>query len=250
MNESTTSIADQSADENVISVLQSKVDYLTEAHGHKTALELLRVMIEEEFVGKIAAVSSFGADSAVLLHLIATISKGTPVIFLETGKHFPETLEYRERLVSHLGLTNVRDEKPVASQITEDDPTGELWKINTDYCCYLRKSLPLERSLDPFDAWITGRKRFQSESREQLASIELVGEQIKINPLAGWDVVQLKEYFVSLDLPKHPLSVKGYPSIGCAPCTRPVEVGRDARSGRWEDSEKTECGIHKTVRTR
>lgn len=250
MSENTTSIADQSAEKNVASVLQSKVEHLTEMHGDKTALELLRVMIEEEFVGKIAAVASFGADSAILLHLIATISKGTPVIFLETGKHFPETLEYREHLVSHFGLTNVRDEKPVASQITEDDPTGELWKINTDYCCYLRKVLPLERSLDPFDAWITGRKRFQSESREKLASIELVGEQIKINPLAGWHSAQLKEYFVSLDLPKHPLSVRGYPSIGCAPCTKPVEAGEDERSGRWADSDKTECGIHKAVRVR
>ena len=250
MSESTTSIADQSAEKNVISVLQSKVDHLTEAHGDKTAQELVRVMIEEEFVGKIAAVSSFGAESAVLLHLIATIFKGTPVIFLETGKHFPETLEYRERLVSHFGLTNVRDEKPIASEITENDPAGELWRINTDYCCYLRKVLPLERSIDPFEAWITGRKRFQSESREQLATIELVGEQIKINPLAAWDAAQLKEYVVSLDLPKHPLSVRGYPSIGCAPCTKPVEAGGGERSGRWAGSKKTECGIHKAVRAR
>jgi len=226
-------------------LLDSKVNRLIALHGEKNATDLLRTMMEEEFLGKIAVVSSFGAESAVLLDLVASISKETPVIFLETGKHFPETLEYRERLVSHLGLTNVRDEKPGGSQIKGDDPEGELWRINTDYCCHLRKVLPLEKSLEPFEAWITGRKRFQSDTRVKLAGIELDGKHIKINPLAGWNSVRIKEHFVLRDLPKHPLSLSGYPSIGCAPCTKPVEVGRGPRSGRWAGSQKTECGIHK-----
>ncbi len=176
------------------SPLELKLNQLRLLHGDKDAVELLRVMIQDEFPGKIAVVSSFGAESAVLLSLVAKISKETPVIFLETGKHFPETLIYRERLVSHLGLSNVRDEKPRRSEIEEDDPEGELWHLNTDYCCHLRKVLPLERSLEPFEAWITGRKRFQSNSREDLESIELNGNHIKINPLSEWDAHQLKEY--------------------------------------------------------
>ena len=227
--------------------LSSKVGRLIALHGEKSTRDLLRTMIEEEFLGKIAVVSSFGIESAVLLDLVAKISKEIPVIFLETGKHFPETLEYRDSLVSHLGLKNVRDEKPRASQIKDDDPDGELWRVNTDYCCHVRKVLPLERSLEPFEAWITGRKRFQSDTRVKLAAIEQDGRHIKINPLAGWDSTQLQEYFVSRDLPKHPLSYIGYPSIGCAPCTTPVGAGEDPRSGRWADSQKTECGIHKAI---
>lgn len=235
----------EQGDKNDIgSTHNSRVDHLRALHGKKDALELLTVIIEEEFCGRIAAVSSFGAESAVLLSLIAKVSKTIPVIFLETGKHFPETLEYRDLLVSDLGLTNVRDEKPSSSKIAEDDPDGELWRFNTDYCCHIRKVLPLQRSLDPFDAWITGRKRFQSESREDLQSIELVGKQIKINPLATWDSAQIREYFLSHNLPRHPLTLTNYLSIGCAPCTKPVELGGDQRSGRWADQDKTECGIH------
>ena len=247
MSQNISLASDGMEEENIGSMLRSKVSDLTALHGHKNGLEILRVMIEEEFAGKIAGVSSFGAESVVLLDLIATIAKDTPIVFLETGKHFPETLEYKNRLISYLGLTNVRDEKPAATEIEEDDPKGELWSINSDYCCHLRKVLPLERSLEPFEAWITGRKQFQSDTREGLASIELVGKHIKINPLARWDSVQLKDYFVSRKLPKHPLSLKGYPSIGCAPCTKPVQPGENERAGRWADSEKTECGIHKAA---
>mgnify|MGYP002824807652 CR=1 FL=1 len=247
MSESIKSMGDQGGDQRVGSVLQSKVDRLRVLHGYKSGVELLRAMMEEEFPGKIAVVSAFGTESAVLLDLIGSISKTIPIIFLDTGKHFPETLEYRERLISHLGLTNVRSQEPADSEINEDDPKGELWRINADYCCHLRKVLPLERVLEPFDAWITGRKRFQTGSRKRLESIELVGKHIKINPLAAWGVTQLKEYFGLRNLPKHPLSLRGYPSVGCAPCTQPIEAGEDQRSGRWGDSEKTECGIHKAA---
>ena len=149
--------------------------------------------------------------------------------------------------MSHLGLTNVRSEKPFSSHIGEDDPEGELWRFNPDYCCHIRKVLPLDKSLAPFDAWITGRKRFQTESREQLQTIELVGKQIKINPLATWNSAQLKEYFATHNLPKHPLTIQDYLSIGCAPCTKPVALGAEQRSGRWVGEEKTECGIHQTT---
>ena len=225
--------------------LQARLEHLRKVYGQKDAKGLLASMIEEEFSGKIAAVSSFGAESAVLLSLISKVSKETPIIFLETGKHFSETLEYKDLLVSSLGLTNVRSVRPSRAHLVKDDPQGELWRINTDYCCHIRKVLPLEKSLDSFEAWITGRKRFQSESREELQTIELIGKQIKINPLATWNSAQLKEYFVTHNLPKHPLILKNYLSIGCAPCTNPVALGGEQRSGRWADKEKTECGIHR-----
>ena len=247
MSETTIPELEEGNQLDLVSTLQSRLDHLRSLYGKKDAHGLLTSMIEEEFCGRITAVSSFGAESAVLLSLVSKVSKSIPIIFIETGKHFPETLEYRDRLVSHLGLTNIQTAKPSSSQIIEDDPDGELWRINTDYCCHIRKVLPLEKILEPFDAWITGRKRFQNESRGQLENIELVGKQIKINPLAMWGSAQLKEYFIEHDLPKHPLTLKNYLSIGCAPCTRPVEVGGDQRSGRWADREKTECGIHRAT---
>ena len=231
----------------IASNLQARLEQLRKLYGQKDAEGLLTSMIEEEFSGKIAAVSSFGAESAVLLSLISKVSKETPIIFLETGKHFSETLEYKDLLVSSLGLTNVRSVRPSSAHLVEDDPRGELWRINSDYCCHIRKVLPLEKSLDSFEAWITGRKRFQSESREELQTIELIGKQIKITPLATWNSAQLKEYFVTHNLPKHPLILKNYLSIGCAPCTSPVALGGDQRSGRWANEEKTECGIHRAT---
>ncbi|MBT07301.1 MAG: phosphoadenylyl-sulfate reductase [Rhodospirillaceae bacterium] len=248
MNENTIPKLEQDDHVDLASIRRAGLEErLRKLHGEKDAAALLRSMIKEEFPGKIAAVCSFGAESAVLLSLIAEVSKEIPIIFLETGKHFRETLEYRDHLASHLGLTNVRSVKPSTAEIIDDDPEGKLWRINADYCCHIRKVVPLERSIDPFDAWITGRKRFQSKSRGQLQSIELVGKHIKINPLANWDTVQLKEYFIARNLPRHPLTLKNYFSIGCAPCTKPVEVGGEQRSGRWADSGKTECGIHRAT---
>ena len=247
MSEKIISEFEQDDHGDITSSLQLKLEHLRNLYEQKDAEGLLTSMIEKEFLGKIAAVSSFGADSAVLLSLISKVSKETPIIFLETGKHFPETLEYRDLLISKLGLTNVRSVKPSSADLIEDDPRGELWNINTDYCCHIRKVLPLEKSLDSFEAWITGRKRFQSRSREQLQTFELIGKQIKVNPLATWNSAQLKEYFVKHNLPKHPLILKNYLSIGCAPCTSPVTVGCDQRSGRWADKKKTECGIHRAT---
>ena len=204
---------------------------------------ILRAAIEH-FGDKVALVSSFGSESAVLLHMAAQIKPDIPVLFLDTGMLFGQTLDYRKQLVARLGLTDVRDLRPQFQDLAIHDPGGDLWKTNTDACCNIRKVLPLDRALDGFDGWITGRKRFQGGDRLRLQVVEQGETQIKFNPLANWTKEQLDAYAVEHDLPPHPLVAFGYPSIGCWPCTAPVEEGGDTRTGRWAGSDKTECGIH------
>ncbi len=202
------------------------------------------VLAGRHFAGRTAVVTSFGAESAVLLHLVAGIEPRTPVIFLETGKLFPETLAYRDLLVERLGLADVRSVKPDAAALLAADPTGDLWRRDPDRCCALRKVEPLARALQGFAAWINGRKRYQAEGRSNLPLAERVDGRIKLNPLANWTVADVDRYFVEHRLPRHPLEEKGYRSIGCEPCTTPTSPDEDARAGRWRGSEKTECGIH------
>ena len=204
---------------------------------------ILRAAIEL-FGDKVALVSSFGSESAVLLHMAAQIKPDIPVLFLDTGMLFGQTLDYRKSLVAKLGLTDVRDLRPQFQDLAIHDPAGDLWKTSTDACCNIRKVLPLDRALDGFDGWITGRKRFQGGDRMRLQVVEQGESQIKFNPLANWTKEQLDTYAVEHDLPPHPLVAFGYPSIGCWPCTAPVEEGGDTRAGRWAGSDKTECGIH------
>lgn len=207
--------------------------------------DLLSTIMGANHFGSIAAVSSFGADSAVLLALIAEVDPSIPVLFLETGKHFQETLDYVETMRRRLGLMEVRLIGPHPSDISRADPDGELWQSSTDACCDIRKVVPLARALSGFDSWISGRKRFHGADRTGISSVEWTEGKFKINPLAHWSPDEIKSEFISRDLPEHSLVSQGYPSIGCAPCTRPVEPGEDARAGRWADSDKTECGIHK-----
>lgn len=209
--------------------------------------ELLRPLIRQEFPGRIALVSSFGAESAVLLHMIAQIDPETPVIFLDTGKLFEETLEHRDRLVNALGLRDVRTIQPREHDTDNLDPKGSLWQHAPDLCCQIRKVEPLERALQGFQAWITGRKRFHGTTRSSLPSIEMADWRVKVNPLANWSPTDVSTYMKENDLPAHPLVALGFPSIGCAPCTSPVREGDDVRSGRWAGEEKTECGIHWTA---
>ena len=217
---------------------------LASKHAGDDALEILRAAIKDEFPDKIALVSSFGAESAVLLHLVSEIDKSLPVIFLETGKHFAQTLSYRKKLSSRLGLTNVRDIRPSKESLTFRDPGGDLWKHDADACCTLRKVEPLTSALDEFDAWITGRKQFHGGGRLNLPAFEASPTHIKVNPLARWSKDDIDAYVKKNDLPPHPLVAQGYPSIGCWPCTHPAAEGEDVRAGRWRGAAKTECGIH------
>lgn len=213
-------------------------------HSGDDALEILRVAITEEFSGRIALVSSFGAESAALLHLVSEIDKSLPVIFLDTGKHFAQTLSYRKKLAARLGLTDVRDIHPDAESLRVRDPSGDLWKRDADACCTLRKVEPLSPALSGFDAWITGRKQFHGGTRLNLPAFEASSTHIKVNPLARWSKDDIDAYFEEHELPAHPLVAQGYPSIGCWPCTHPAAAGDDIRAGRWRGAAKTECGIH------
>jgi len=214
--------------------------------GTDTA-EMMAALLGEKMLGEVAAVSSFGAESAVLLHLIAQADPATPVLFIDTGKHFPETLAYGGDLVARLGLTDLRILTPDAATIVARDENGLRWSYDPDGCCEIRKVLPLDAALAGFDASITGRKGFQSSSRAGLPRFELDGERLKVNPLASWTKHDLDAYFAAHDLPRHPLEAEGYPSIGCAPCTSKVRPGEDPRSGRWRGWDKVECGIHTSL---
>ncbi|WGJ13939.1 phosphoadenylyl-sulfate reductase [Methylocapsa sp. D3K7] len=211
--------------------------------GLETA-EFLRVVIKDLFPDRIALVSSFGADSAVLLHMVAQIDKATPVLFIDTRVLFEETLAYRDELVAHLGLEKVISIGPKPALLAAEDPENFLWASNPDRCCEIRKVLPLAEALEGYDAWITGRKRFQAQSRGELALLESEGGRIKVNPLAHWPAVKILDYLDAFDLPHHPLVDKGFLSIGCMPCTSPVKPGEDPRAGRWRGKAKVECGLH------
>jgi len=206
---------------------------------------LLAAALRGAIGGRVAVVSSFGTESAVVLALVAAIDRTAPVIFLDTGKHFPETLAYRDALVTHLGLTDSRLVAPLAEDVAQFDPSGRLWNTAPDQCCFLRKVMPLDRALIGFSGWITGRKRYHGDTRAMLPRIEAVDGRIKINPLSDWSPSEIRAAFVALGLPRHPLVARGYPSIGCAPCTQPAAPGSSPRSGRWQGSGKVECGIHR-----
>jgi phosphoadenosine phosphosulfate reductase len=223
----------------------------------KTPL-LLHAMIKEEFRSNIALLTSFGADAGLLLSLVAEVDPATPVLFLETGKHFPETLDYARTLTSHLGLKDVRWLKPDPTLLNRTDPTGELWQSQPNRCCWLRKVEPLNRAIEEmgFLALITGRKRYQTPERASMHAIELDDKGVfRINPLADWSRDDQREAVIARGIPTHPLVVKGYKSIGCAPCTLPVGEGEDDRAGRWahtvgiENEQKAECGIHVPAET-
>lgn len=222
----------------------SRIDQLSHDYASLESLELLEHMIGNEFKGRIALVSSFGSEAVVLLDLVSRVDSATPIIFLNTRKLFGETLKYRDQLAEKLGLTNIITVKPDEADVEAEDRNGLLWTRNTDSCCDLRKVRPLARTMNGYDAWITGRKRFQSQSRLSLQPIEQDGSKFKINPLANWSAEDLDNYILDRDLPIHPLVAQGYPSIGCMPCTARVDHGEDRRAGRWAGSEKTECGIH------
>lgn len=208
---------------------------------------MMRTVLQEKLLDEVAIVSSFGAESAVLLHLVASIDPSVPVLFLDTGKMFPETLAYRDLLVERLGLTDFRNLTPDADVLAKKDGTGLRWSYDPDGCCEIRKVIPLEKAMRGFTASITGRKGFQASTRNGLPFFELDGDRIKFNPLANWAKADLDAYFAAHDLPRHPLEAQGYLSIGCAPCTSIVKPGEDPRAGRWRGWDKVECGIHGEV---
>ena len=209
-----------------------------DAHG------ILELALTGEFAGRAALVSSFGAESAVLLHLVAQIDPHTPILLLNTGRLFGETLHYRDRLQNLLGLSDVRSLAPDPADCARRDPEGSLWSCNADVCCRLRKVIPLQCALKGFSAQITGRKRFQTKERADMQLVEFFEGRFRFNPLANWSLADLEAHMVKHRLPRHPLVDDGYPSIGCVPCTRRIRDGEGYRDGRWAGLDKNECGIY------
>lgn len=226
-------------------VLARRLELLNERYAETGPLSIISAITEEEFApGKVALVSSFGTESAVLLHMISRIRPDLPILFLDTGKLFGETKRYRDQLVESLGLTDVRSVTPDLQRIKELDGKGVLWSQNPNLCCEIRKVEPLARAVAPFDAWFTGRKAFQAATRAKLPVLELADGKFKVNPIVGWTKADIDAYFERYALPRHPLEADGYLSIGCMPCTSRVAPGEDARAGRWRGTDKVECGIH------
>ena len=200
----------------------------------------------EEFTDQVAIVSSFGADAAVLLHMVSEIDRDTPVLLVDTLMLFEETLEYQRGLSATLGLRNVQHVRAEARDLDALDPGDDLHQRDPDACCVIRKVAPLERALRRFPVCVSGRKRFQSPSRAGLETFEADRGRLRVSPLAAWSAADLTEYMDAHSLPRHPLVARGYPSIGCAPCTSRVAQGEDVRAGRWRGTGKVECGIHFT----
>ena len=219
---------------------------LTAKYAGVSTQDMLRDLLSGELKGRVAAVSSFGAESAVLLAMVAEVDTSVPVIFVNTQKIFGETLAYRDELAERLGFTDLRVFRPDPYLLAQKDKTSLRWSYDPDGCCDLRKVEPLRRALAPFDAWISGRKGFQA-GRGALPRFEIDEGRLKVNPLADWDKPALEAYFEAAKLPRHPLEAQGYPSVGCVPCTTKVLPGEDPRSGRWRGWDKSECGIHEPV---
>lgn len=195
---------------------------------------------------KLALVSSFGTESAALLKVMADVDPAIPVIFLDTGWLFEETLAYRDTLIARLGLRDVRSIKPLEETLSREDPDRELWFSDPDACCRIRKVEPLARALGPFSAWINGRKRFQGGLRAEMAVVEDDGARLKFNPFAHVGREEIEAIYQLAKLPPHPLVASGYLSVGCMPCSSRTSSDEDARAGRWRGRAKTECGIHTT----
>jgi phosphoadenosine phosphosulfate reductase len=216
--------------------------------GHATPLEVIQTALGIVGRERLALVSSFGIESGALLKVMADVDPAIPVIFLDTGWLFEETLAYRDTLVAALGLRDVRSITPEHETLRREDPDRELWFSDPDACCRIRKVEPLKRALAPFGAWINGRKRFQGGLRTAIPVVEDDGIRLKFNPFANVSREAIEKIYAESMLPPHPLLASGFLSVGCMPCTTRTSGDEDARAGRWRGRSKTECGIH-TVTT-
>jgi phosphoadenosine phosphosulfate reductase len=228
----------------VVETLAARTASLHKALASADPAKVIEKAIEAVPAGRLAIVSSFGTESAVLLKYVADVDSSLPVLFLDTGMLFEETLDYRDRLVDFLGLTDVRSLKPQTELVARRDPTRDLWLRDTDSCCHIRKVRPLSDALGAFDGWVNGRKRFQGDARADIAHAETDGRLLKFNPLAALTRKDIDQVFEMEQLPRHPLEKMGFSSVGCMPCTSRTLDGEESRAGRWRNSGRTECGIH------
>jgi len=224
----------------------SQAQSLDLALRYATPAEVIATALKTVGREHLALVSSFGTESAALLKVMADVDPGIPVVFLDTGWLFEETLAYRDTLIATLGLTDVRSIKPLEETLSRDDPERELWFSDPDACCRIRKVEPLARALKPFSAWINGRKRFQGGARADIPVVEDDGARLKFNPFANVSREEIEAIYKMTRLPQHPLLASGFLSVGCMPCSSRTAPGEDARAGRWRGQAKRECGIHTT----
>ncbi len=225
-----------------------RAEELDGALRHASPSDVIAAALRAVGRDKLALVSSFGTESAALLKVMADVDRSIPVIFLDTGWLFEETLAYRDTLIEALGLTDVRSIKPLEKTLSREDPESDLWFRDPDACCRIRKVEPLARALLPFDGWINGRKRFQGGVRAAIPVVEQDGVRLKFNPFANVSREEIEAIYRTANLPPHPLVASGFLSVGCMPCTSRSAADEDARAGRWRGQDKTECGIH-TVKT-
>lgn len=224
--------------------LAEKARKLNEAFSGMSTRQMLSRLLHGRVAGRVAVVSSFGAEAACLLSLVASKDPSTPIVFLDTRKHFSETLGYVDDLMDQLGLTTLVRARPSLPSLAADDPDGTLNQRDSDRCCYLRKTLPMVAVLGNFDCVLTGRKRFQTSDRATMDIVEVQESWLRVNPLHNWTHAEVRGYLNDHGILEHPLVSQGYPSIGCEPCTQP---STDIRGGRWAGTDKTECGIHITA---
>ena len=229
---------------NTLPLSRADVEQLADEFETRSAQDLLAWAVDR-FEGRIMLTCSWQMQSSVLIAMLHEIGANIRVVELDTGLLFPETYETRERLVAKydLELERIDPRETVEEQALSEGP--ELWRRDPDRCCALRKVEPLERALEGMDAWITGIRRAQSVTRRDAKVLELDPRGVvKVQPLAGWADEDVKGYLFAHDVPYNPLHDRGFPSIGCTPCTRAIRPGEDSRAGRWADAEKTECGLH------
>jgi phosphoadenosine phosphosulfate reductase len=241
------SFLSQSPAQPASSLVLAQAQSLDRDLGRASPAEVIVTALHEVGRDRLAVVSSFGSESAALLKIAADVDPAIPVVFLDTGWLFEETLAYRDTLTKLLGLSDVRTIHPLNETLDREDKDRDLWFANPDQCCFIRKVEPLARALKPFGAWINGRKRFQGGDRAEIPVVEADGERLKFNPLANVSAEELKALYATMNLPPHPLVASGFTSIGCMPCTTRTRPGEDPRAGRWRDRDKIECGIHVTT---
>jgi phosphoadenosine phosphosulfate reductase len=222
----------------------SRADRLDRSLCGASPAQVIAAALEAVGRDRLALVSSFGTESAALLKVMADVDAAIPVIFLDTGWLFEETLAYRDALIARLGLRDVRSIKPAEAALQREDPERELWFSDPDACCRIRKVEPLARALAPFDGWINGRKRFQGGARAAIPVVEADGSRLKFNPFANTSRQDIEAIYAQAKLPPHPLAAAGFLSVGCMPCTSRTSPDEDLRAGRWRGRPKTECGIH------
>ena len=222
---------------------QKEVESLNRQFHKSSPLEIMKKSLNL-FKNKIVYVSSFGTESAMILHMISEIDKNFPIILLNTNFLFSKTIDYKNELINIFKLNNFLEIFPNNADLKKYDPKDNLWKSNVEKCCEIRKVQPLKKFLENYDAWISGRKAYQGGERIDINPFEINNGKIVVNPLANFEQKLVSEYFLNHNLPRHPLFNEGYLSVGCTHCTHKSSNKNNPRSGRWVNQIKTECGIH------